>query len=105
MADSIVLLTEENFTSETSTGITLVDFYADWCGPCKMITPIIEELSQELTDVKIAKVDIDTNQTVTGNFNVTSVPTIVILKDGQEVERVVGVKSKEDLTQLINSIR
>ena len=98
----IKILTDDNFTSETSAGITLVDFYADWCGPCKMLAPVLASLSEKLEGkASVAKLDIDTNQTVTSQFEVTSIPTVILLKDGKEVDRVVGLQDEESLEKLV----
>lgn len=102
MAGNIQYLNDDNFDDEISSGVTLVDFYADWCGPCRMIAPIVEELSSELDGkAKIAKLDIESAQKVTSNYGVTSIPTLVLFKDGKEVDRVVGVKGKEELKGLV----
>ena len=98
----MLYLNDDNFQQEVSTGVTLVDFYADWCGPCRMMEPIIEELSTEMEGkAKIAKLDIETSQKTTSNFNVTSIPTIILFKDGQEVERIVGVKDLDALKGIL----
>lgn len=103
MSKNIKYLDDNNFQNEINTGVTLVDFYADWCGPCRMIAPIVEELSDEMDGIaKIAKVDIEKAQNVTGSFGVTSIPTIILFKDGKEVQRVVGLKGKDDLKSMIN---
>jgi len=103
MTGQLVYLNDENFESEIGKGVTLVDFYADWCGPCRMITPIVEELSKEFDGrAKIAKVDIDAAQNTATNFNVTSIPTLIIFKDGAEVKRVVGVRDKKTLSEMIS---
>lgn len=82
----------------------LVDFYADWCGPCRMMEPIIVELAGELEGkAKIAKLDIEASQKTTSNFNVTSIPTMILFKDGQEIQRIVGVKDKDALSEIVNS--
>lgn len=81
----------------------LVDFWAPWCGPCKMIAPVLEEIDGELNDkVKIVKVDVDENQETAGKFGVMSIPTLVLFKDGEKVDQVVGFQPKEALTELIN---
>lgn len=95
-------LDDNNFKTTIAKGVTLVDFYADWCGPCKAIAPIIEELSEELQGTAtIAKMDIDKSQTTTLDFDITSIPTIIIFKDGKEVKRQVGMVGKESLKGLI----
>ena len=81
----------------------LVDFYADWCGPCKMMAPVVEELAEELNGVaKVGKVNVDNNQDLAMQFNVMSIPTLIIFKNGEVVKRFVGVTDKQDL---INAIK
>ena len=100
----VVNLDDANFNSTISRGVTLVDFYADWCGPCKMIAPIIEELSNELKGkATIAKLDIEKAQTTTSQFQVTSIPTVIVFKDGKEFKRVVGIRDKESLKNMITA--
>jgi thioredoxin len=97
-------VSDDSFESEVSQGVSLVDFFAQWCGPCHMQTPILEELAEELQGkAKILKLDIDNNQKVTAKLGVTSVPTMILFKDGQEVERVVGLRDADALRTLINS--
>jgi thioredoxin 1 len=102
MSENVKHLDDENFKASISKGVTLVDFYADWCGPCKMVGPIINELADELQgQAVIAKVDIDTSQMTTSNYNVTSVPTLILFKDGVEVNKMVGVRDKKSLKSMI----
>lgn len=76
--------------------VQFIDFYADWCGPCVVMKPVIEELEKELTgDIEIKKIDVDQNQEEASKYGVMSIPTYLILKDGKEVDRLVGVTSKE----------
>ena len=101
---NIDLLTDENFQQTIAKGLTLVDFYATWCGPCRMIVPIIEQLSEKVQGkAKIAKLDIDQAQQTTNTLQITSVPTLILFKDGKEVKRVVGVKDLDYLLNLVNS--
>ena len=99
---AIVHATDQSFTTETNEGLVLADFWAPWCGPCKMIAPVLEELDTELGDtVKIVKVDVDENQETAGKFGVMSIPTLVVLKDGEVVDKVVGFQPKEALSELL----
>ena len=93
-------LDEKNFESEVlnSDKVCLVDFYADWCGPCKMMSPIIEEIADELGDkVKVGKVNSDENMELAEKYQIMSIPTIMIIKNGQVVKTFVGVTSKEEI--------
>lgn len=102
MADNLKHLTDENFNDTIAKGVTLVDFYADWCGPCRMVAPIIEELASELTgQATVAKLDIESAQATTSSLGITSIPTIIIFKNGREVNRVVGVRGKDDLKKMV----
>ncbi|MBA4337046.1 thioredoxin [bacterium] len=101
---SEVILNEENFKNEIANGVVLVDFFATWCGPCKMLAPVIEELATEFVGkAKIAKLDVDQAGHVAGEFGVQSIPTIIIFKDGQEVDRMIGFQGKEVLMDHINN--
>ena len=99
-AANIVTLTEANFGTEVLSSATpvLVDFWAEWCGPCKMIAPLLDELAGEYADkVKIGKLNIDEHQGVPSKYRVTAIPTLLIFKNGQVVEQIVGMRSKRDL--------
>ena len=98
-------LDEKNFESEVlkSSVPVLVDFWAPWCGPCKMIAPIIDELSVELQDkMKIAKINVDESPQLAGQFNVMSIPTLLIFKEGKPVDQIVGAMPKEKLLAKLN---
>ncbi len=95
-------LNSENFEKEVlnSNEPVLVDFYADWCGPCKMMLPIIEELANELQGKgKVGKINVDENQNLALKYDVMSIPTLIIFKDGKEFKRFVGVRDKNELLE------
>ncbi len=100
---AIVAATDQSFTEETGSGLVLADFWAPWCGPCKMIAPVLEEIDSEMSDkVKIVKLDVDENQETASKFGVMSIPTLLLFKDGNVVEQVVGFQPKEALVEIIN---
>jgi len=95
--------TKEDFAATIKTGAVLVDFYAAWCGPCKMLAPILGEIAAEVTNVSICKLDIDEATEVATDQAVRALPTLVLFKDGAEVDRIVGFKGKSDLITWIKS--
>lgn len=97
------VLTSSDFAATIASGVTLVDMYADWCGPCQRLAPIVEELSHEFEGkATITKLDVDASGDISQQFGVMSIPTILIFKDGQLVDKTVGLASKEDLSSLLN---
>ncbi|MBR9675794.1 thioredoxin [Candidatus Woesearchaeota archaeon] len=102
----VVELSIENFDKEIkeSSVPVVVDFWAPWCGPCQMMAPVFEELSKEFNGkVKLVKLNTDENQQIAGGFQIRGIPTLIILKDGKEVDRIVGFAPKEVLKQKIES--
>ena len=96
-------LNNENFEKETKLGVTLVDFFAEWCGPCRMMTPVLDEVEKELKGkATIAKLDIDHSSVIAAKFQVTSVPTLVLFKDGKEIDRLIGVRDAEAIKIFIS---
>lgn len=97
---AITHATDQTFANETESGLVLVDFWAPWCGPCKMIAPVLEDLDSEIGDkVKIVKLDVDENQETAAKYGVMSIPTLIVLKDGKEVDKVIGFQPKEALAE------
>ena len=96
-------LTEENFNKEVleAEETVLVDFWAPWCGPCRMVLPIIEELADSLTDVKIGKINVDEEMELAGRYRVMTIPTLMVFKNGQPVETSIGAKSKAEILRMI----
>lgn len=98
-----VELTDSTFQSETAEGLTLVDFWAPWCGPCRIIAPVIEELAGQYEGrVKVAKLNVDDNPATSGQYRVMSIPTMILFKDGQPVEGMVGAQPKRAFEALLD---
>jgi thioredoxin 1 len=102
MSDLVQQITDDQFQSTVAKGVTLVDFWAPWCGPCKMIAPILDELAGELQGkAKIVKVNVDDNPVVAGQYGIMSIPTLLLFKDGQKVDQKVGGQPKPQLKAFI----
>lgn len=91
-----------NFNEQIKEGVVLVDFFATWCGPCKMQSPVLEELKEDRSDVKVVKIDVDQETEIARLYGVMSIPTLILFKDGKEVAKNVGFMPKELLVQWIN---
>lgn len=93
-------LNESNFAAETSTGVVVVDFHATWCGPCRMLAPVLEQL----TGAKVVKVNVDGNQSLAAKHNVSSIPKLLFMKDGQVIDQLTGLASKQVIQSKIDSL-
>lgn len=98
----IIHLQDEKLEDLKKEGNVLVDFYADWCGPCKMLGGVLESLSEERADLKIVKINVDQHQDIAGEYGVMSIPAVFLFKDGQETNRFIGYKTLEEIEEMIN---
>ncbi|HIV28149.1 MAG TPA: thioredoxin [Candidatus Ornithocaccomicrobium faecavium] len=100
---SVVTITKENFQKEVveSEKRVLLDFWASWCGPCRMLSPIVDEIAEERTDIKVGKVNVDEQQELAATFNVMSIPTLIVLDKGQVVNQSVGVRPKKQILTML----
>ena len=104
--DNILTLTDKNFNHQTKNKLVLVDFWASWCAPCRMMAPVLNEVADELTgNSHVGKVNIEEYQSLAQKFQVRNIPTLILLRNGIEVNRFVGIKNKEFLLQQINKIK
>ncbi|WP_305862853.1 thioredoxin [Helicobacter cholecystus] len=98
-------LTKENFTEYTQSGVALVDFWAPWCGPCRMLSPVIDKLAEEYEGkAKICKVNTDEQEELSSQFGIRSIPTMLFFKDGQVVDQMVGATSEQALKDKLNAL-
>ncbi len=100
---AVIQLTKSNFDSEAlqSTVPVLIDFYADWCGPCRMVSPIVEQIANEGGNYKVAKIDVDRSPELAAQYGVMSIPTLVVLKDGKVANQAVGARSKDQILKML----
>ncbi len=106
MSDKIVYLNSDNFSDEVEkySGVVLVDFYADWCGPCRMLAPVIEQLANEYAGrAKICKINTDDAQSIAYKYQISGIPTVILFKNGKIVETIVGFRPKEHYSKILSA--
>jgi thioredoxin 1 len=106
MSDKTLIkhFTDTSFEGEVAKGVTLVDFHADWCGPCRMLAPVLEQVAKEIKGkASVGKVDIDKEQKTAAHFQITSVPTMILFKNGKEVNRLLGLRNADAVKEFILS--
>ena len=100
---SEIILTSQNFEEEVKEGLVLVDFFATWCGPCKMLAPVISQIAEEYKGrVKVGKVNVDDENTLAMKYQIASIPTLILFKDGKPIKTLVGLSSKSEIENMIN---
>jgi thioredoxin 1 len=98
-------INDANFKTETASGIVLVDCWAEWCGPCRMVAPVLDELSTEMNDVKIMKLNVDFNQKTAQELGIQSIPTLLLYKNGELVDKAIGALPKPQIKKFIENHR
>jgi len=105
-SENVMELTDQNFAEEVlAGGVALVDFWAEWCMPCRMLAPVIEEVAKDFVGrVKVGKVDTDNNREISMKFGISAIPTVILFKDGQAVKKFVGLQTKKDLKAALDGL-
>ena len=104
---SIINLTKDSYHNEVmeTEKVVVIDFWATWCGPCKMMAPVVEEVAKDYPDVKVCKVNVDEEPELSNAFKIVSIPTIVVIKNGEIIDSVVGYSPKEDIEKIIKLVK
>lgn len=104
---SIINLTKDSYHNEVmeTEKVVVIDFWATWCGPCKMMAPVVEEVAKDYPDVKVCKVNVDEEPELSNAFKIVSIPTIVVIKNGEIIDSVVGYRPREDIEKIIKLVK
>ena len=97
----VAAVTDANFAEKTKDGLVLIDFWAAWCGPCRMVVPLVEEIAKERSDIKVVKINVDEEQELAMQFGVMSIPTLVVMKNGKIVNQVTGARPKAQILAML----
>ncbi len=102
---ALVHITKENFNKEVmeTEKVVLLDFWATWCGPCQMIAPILNEVAEECPDITVGKIDVDEEQELAMSFGITSIPTLIVIKNGKAVDKAIGMRAKNQIIEMIDN--
>lgn len=104
---ALVHITKENFNKEVmeTEKVVLLDFWATWCGPCQMIAPILNEVAEECPDITVGKIDVDEEQELAMSFGITSIPTLIVIKNGKAVDKAIGMRAKNQIIEMIDNVK
>ncbi len=102
---ALIHITKDNFNKEVmeTEKVVLLDFWATWCGPCQMIAPVLDEIAEECTDITVGKIDVDKEQDLAMSFGITSIPTLIVIKNGKAVNKAIGMRAKNQILEMIDN--
>ncbi len=102
---ALIHITKDNFSKEVmkTEKVVLLDFWATWCGPCQMIAPVLDEIAEECPDVTVGKIDVDKEQDLAMSFGITSIPTLIVIKNGKAVDKAIGMRAKNQILEMIDN--
>lgn len=102
---ALIHITKDNFNKEVmeTEKVVLLDFWATWCGPCQMIAPILDEIAEECADITVGKIDVDKEQDLAMSFGITSIPTLIVIKNGKAVDKAIGMRAKNQILEMIDN--